>query len=189
MNYFNKVKNYVIKIHTEIGREKSLPHFERTVYWLKELNPDADEALLISAFGHDIERAFSKSGNMNDVINSKDGYMNKDLLERHQNKGGEIIAKFLRTLNAPEDMIERVQHLISKHEVGGDDDQNLLKDADSLSYFETNADNFLEKHIPLTGKEKVRDKFQWMFDRITSAKAKSIIEPKYKEVMEKLENL
>lgn len=189
MHYFNQVKEYVTKIHTEIGCEKSIPHFERTVYWLKELRPGADEALLISAFGHDIERAFSKSGNMDDVINSKDGYRDPDLLERHQNKGGEIIAKFLRTINAPEDMIERVVHLISRHEVGGDDDQNLLKDADSLSYFETNADNFLEKHVPLTGKDKVRDKFQWMFERITSEKAKSLIEPKYKEIMEKLENL
>ena len=34
-------------------------HFERTVYRLKELKPDCDEEMIISAFAHDIERGFN----------------------------------------------------------------------------------------------------------------------------------
>ena len=38
-------------------------HFDRTVYWLQQLRPDADGALLIAAISHDIERAVGVSYN------------------------------------------------------------------------------------------------------------------------------
>lgn len=41
--------------------------------------------------------------------------------------------------------IDRVVHLISKHEQGGDTDQNILMNADSASFLETNAYTFIEK--------------------------------------------
>ena len=41
--------------------------------------------------------------------------------------------------------IARVVHLICKHEQGGDTDQNILMNADSASFLETNAYTFIEK--------------------------------------------
>jgi hypothetical protein len=46
-------------------------------------------------------------------------------------------------------MIERVMMLVSKHEVGGNDDQNLLKDADAISFLENQIDVFLTKAITI----------------------------------------
>lgn len=76
--------------------------------------------------------------------------------------------------------------LVSKHEVGGNDDQNLLKDADSISFFENNVDHFVNKKVGETSKEKVKDKFEWMFNRISSEKAKQIARPWYEEAIKKL---
>ena len=77
--------------------------------------------------------------------------------------------------------------LVSKHEEGGNDDQNLLKDADSVSFFETNISLFLTKHVQDVGKEKVREKFDWMYKRITSEKAKQIARPWYEEAIKNLD--
>ena len=76
-------------------------------------------------------------------------------------------------------MIERVKMLISKHEVGGNDDQNLLKDADSVSFLENNVDHFINNLVSETSKEKVKDKFDRTFNRITSQQAREIARPRY----------
>ena len=71
--------------------------------------------------------------------------------------------------------------MINKHELGGNRWQNLLKDADSISYFENQAGPFLGKWAPLVGRKKVEDKIHWMFTRITSAQAKRLAKPMYKK--------
>ena len=92
----------------------------------------------------------------------------------------------MREAKNSSEIIERVKMLVSRHEEGGNDDQNLLKDADSVSFFETNISLFLTKHVQDVGKEKVREKFDWMYNRITSEKAKQIARPWYKEAIKNL---
>jgi hypothetical protein len=162
-------------------------HFERTLYWLIQLRPDADEALQIAAYAHDIQRAFVEDDMPDTIKNSPGGFKDKELMANHQNDGGEMMKKFLLDNGADQSLAERVDYLISKHEVGGDKDQDLLKDADSVSYFETNVDHFIEKAVPEFGYEKVRDKFDWMFNRITSKRAKEIAKPMYDDSIKMLE--
>jgi hypothetical protein len=76
--------------------------------------------------------------------------------------------------------------LIARHEEGGSDDQNVIKDADSVSFFENNIDHFLNDLLKKWGNEVVKDKFQWMLERITSEKAKVIAKPWYEQAMESL---
>lgn len=83
-------------------------------------------------------------------------------------------------------MIKTVNHLISKHELGGDADQNLLKDADSLSFFETNAEKFATEFIKELGKEKIKQKFDWMYERISSPQAKEWAKPMYEKYIKLL---
>ncbi|MBN2015949.1 DUF4202 family protein [Candidatus Dojkabacteria bacterium] len=183
---FEKVKAYVVKVFTNKGSSAGIPHLERTVYWVKQLNSDADEALLIAAIGHDIERPLRTEAAIERIKDSPKGYMSEEHLKEHQTTGAKIIAEFLKENEADPDLIERVKMLISKHEVGGNDDQNLLKDADSISFFETNAEHFLTKYLPVVGADKVKEKFEWMYSRITSEQAKKIARPMYKKVMDKL---
>lgn len=186
MEYYSKAEQFVIDAFTKTGKAGGIKHFERTVYWLLQLKPNADEALQIAAFAHDVERAFRASSQEAKLDSSTKGFLDDEFLEEHQNKGAEIIANFLKDQHAPEELIERVRMLISKHEVGGNDDQNVLKDADSISYFENQVDHFIKTRAKEQGKEKVKDKFQWMFDRITSEQAKEIAKPMFEEAIKKL---
>lgn len=183
-NLFNKTRDFVKESYN--NNEAQMLHFDRTVHWLKQLKPDADEAFLIAAIGHDIERAFrdDKLGFDNNDRSFKD----EEWLEYHSNKGAEILEDFLKKQNADDNLIQRVKHLVSKHEIGGDEEQNLLKDADSLSFVENNAPIFLSK-LDKLGYDRIKEKFDWMYERISSLKAKELAKPFYDKMMEELENI
>ncbi len=187
--YFIICKNFVKEAFAKTGELNTLAHLERTVHWLKYLRPSADEALRIAAYSHDVERAFRNNKTYNTIKQSDAGFSDPRHLIHHQTQGAEIMASFLKENGAPHELIDRVYLLISKHEVGGNDDQNLLKDADSISYFENQIDSFLPKKIEEVGKEKVRAKFEWMFGRITSESAKKIAQPMFDRAINKLEDI
>lgn len=184
VDLYEMTKKFVEESFAKKGKTR-IAHYIRTAFWVKELNPKADEALIAAAVAHDIERAF-RDTDIDAVKNSKDGFLDKEHLKLHQEKGAEIIADFLAKNNVNRDFVEKVSMLISKHEIGGTEEQNILKDADSVSFFENNAEHFIEKDAVRVGKEKVRKKFNWMFDRITSAKAKKIARPWYEKGIKSL---
>jgi hypothetical protein len=163
-------------------------HYERTLYWLLVLEPNADIAMQIAAYSHDIQRAFKRAEILDKVQNSGAGFMDNEMLTIHQEDGAKIVGDFLKTENVPINIISDVKHLISRHEIGGDEKQNLIKDADSISFFECNTVDFIEKYVPIFGKQKVKEKFDWMYNRITSEKAKGIVIDMYNSAIIKLKN-
>lgn len=181
---YKKAEQFVIDSFNKAGKHEQIKHFLRTVHWIKALRPDADVALLISAVAHDIERAYRQK----DVLEKKTsaGYTNVEFFRPHEERGAEIICDFLKQQGATAEIIGRVKMLVSRHEEGGNDDQNLLKDADSVSFFETNISLFLTKDVQDVGKGKVKEKFDWMFNRITSEKAKQIAQPFYNKAISDL---
>jgi len=180
---YRKAEKFVVDSFTKSGGSEGIKHFKRTVYWVKKLKPKADEALLISAIAHDIERAFRDSGY--EKI-KKTGFKGEEHLNYHQKKAAQIISDFLKKSDAPKKFIRRVKMLISKHEVGGNSDQNILKDADSISFFENQVGMFITKKVSEVGKEKVEEKFSWMYERITSSKAKKIARPYFEKAIKAL---
>lgn len=184
LRIYSEAEQFVFDSFNKAEKPSQIKHFVQTVYWLKILSPDADEALLVAAIAHDIERAFRQK----DVLGKKTsaGFTSSEFYRPHEERGAEIIADFLKHQNVDDGFIERVKKLVSRHEEGGDDDQNLLKDADSVSFFETNVSLFLTEKVNEDGKEEVKKKFDWMFDRITSEKAKQIAQPFYEKAISDL---
>ncbi|MFA5127660.1 MAG: DUF4202 family protein [Patescibacteria group bacterium] len=184
LRIYNEAKQFVFDSFNKAEKPSQIKHFVKTVHWLKILSPNADEALLVAAIAHDIERAFRQK----DVLEKKTsaGFTSIEFYRLHEERGAEIIAEFLKHKNVDDGFVERVKKLVSRHEEGGDDDQNLLKDADSVSFFETNVPFFLDKKSLEIGKEKVRLKFDWMYNRITSEKAKQIAQPMYEKAISDL---
>ncbi|MEO8638076.1 MAG: DUF4202 family protein [Candidatus Taylorbacteria bacterium] len=164
MDLFDRVVLFV----NDAFKGKQIVHFERTVYWFEKFSPKFSEAHKIAAYAHDIERAFRDEGKK-----APENYLDADFLKYHQEKGAEIIAEFLRKKHAPESTIKKVVQLVSKHEVGGNAEQNALMDADSVSFFETNAEMFVTQKAPIEGNKKVKEKLDWMFNRISSREAKA----------------
>ncbi len=178
MTTYNKTIAFVDNAYQ--GKQK--PHFERTVYWLEKFLPECTEAHRVAAYSHDIERAFRDE----DTKVPKD-YLDKDFLRYHQERGGEIMKEFLLEEGLDQDFIDKVVHLIYRHEEGGDVEQNAIMDADSVSFFETNAEMFVNKKAPVEGYEKVKSKLDWMFERIVSQRAENEAKENYERLIGELE--
>lgn len=147
-------------------------HAASTLKWVKVLRSDADDALEIAAYAHDMERGITKITNKD--LKDMSSY-NKDR-EEHSLRSVNFTADILKEFNCDPAFIKEVSHLIELHEVGGDPLSDALKDADSLAYFEHNVPLYLERN----GLEKAKFKIKYMFDRVSSQKAKQLIlEMKY----------
>ncbi len=181
MSLLGKVKKYVDE---SFGKKE--PHHEQTLYWLLKLNPNADEAMQIAAYSHDIQRAFAMEEAIKAVSKKSGGFKDEEMLKIHQEEGAKIIGEFLSKKGVESELIEKVKQLVSKHEVGGDDDQNLIKDADSISFFETNSEFFVKVFAPKMGKDKIKEKFNFMFERIPSEKAKEFARGFYEDALKML---
>lgn len=179
---YKKVEDYVTDAYSENGKLSSRGmHLLKTKDWLMEICPEADEAMQIAAVAHDIDCAF---------IDYKfaGGFKDPEYLSIHQAESAKMMKDFLLKNGADIALANRVVWLIEKHEVGGDDEQNLIKDADSLGFFDRNLPEFIERH-KLRGhdKEQLKEKIDWMFTRITTEKAKAFAEPMYREALKILE--
>ena len=184
--YYEAAKEFVKNSFAAVGNKLIQLHLERTVNWLVKLYPEADEALLIAGVTHDIERAFREESVYQKMFNSDKAFQDSAFLDYHQQRSAKIITEFLKTLDCPTTLSEKIYHLVAHHETGGDSEADLLKDADSLSFFQTNVDLFVTVKVVESSIKKVSDKFTWMFERISSAKARDLCRPLYEDAMAQL---
>lgn len=179
MSLYDEVIAYVDHSY---GRH--IAHFERTVFWLEKFLPHCGEAEKVAAYSHDIERAFRDEDKQ-----APENYLNVEFLRHHEESGAEIMRKFLTEKGVSNDFIDIVVHLISRHEEGWDEAQNALMDADSVSFFETNAENFVRKKAWIEWYDRVKQKLEWMYSRIHSENAKGEAKKNYEYWMNELEKV
>jgi hypothetical protein len=175
---YKKTEQFVVNAFTKADKPTDVIHARRTAYWIKKLKPKADEALLIAGLTHDIERAFYGDW--------KKGSDNPRLLKKHQNLSATEIEKFLEKEGAEKNIIKRVKILVSHHEEGGDEDQNILCDADCLAYFEEKALRNAKKYKKEGRPQEMKKKLDYVCSRIHSLKAKKIVNKRYNKAMDEL---
>lgn len=163
---------------------RHIPHFERTVFWIEKFLQNCGEAEKIAAYAHDIERAFRP-------VDKKEpnDYLDIDFLRMHEEWGAEIMRKFLTEKWAPDELVQKVAHMISRHEEWGDELQNALMDADSVSFMETNVENFVMKKVVIQWYESIKAKIDWMYNRIHSVEAKKEAQKNYEYWTSELEKV
>ncbi len=159
-----------------------------TVLHNKIIGKVPSEELLIASLGHDIERAFRDVNVYKKMYHSANGFLDKNFLKYHQKRSAEILTDFLKKNNYPPIKIKKVYKLVRNHEFGGDLDTNILKDADSISFFINNVNHFIKVKTVESSIEKVKEKLNWMFERITFKESKEIAEPYYIKAMNELGN-
>jgi hypothetical protein len=116
-------------------------HAENTREWLLKLNPDADEALRIAALGHDIDRA------MESLRVRKTNFSTFDEFKAaHARNSAVILGNILHECGVDPELRDDVCRLVARHETGGDERSDLIKDADSLSFFAVNLPYFAARN-------------------------------------------
>ena len=141
MNSIDRVKSSIEAIITGSSVPEDPVHSKNTLKWLLKLKPDADEALQIAALGHDIERAIDERKVRREDFEQYDRFK-----AAHAHNSAEILKEIMLDCGVDETIIEQVSELVRRHEVGGDDRSDLLKDADSISYFDVNLRHYYKRH-------------------------------------------
>ncbi len=157
------------KIRTIIASSKvpeDLPHAENTLEWLFTLNPEADQALQIAALAHDIDRAVE-----NQKVRRND-YDDYDVFKAaHARNGARILREIMEKCGVDDSVTEEACRLVTLHEVGGDHRSDLIKNADSISYFKVNMPLYYQRE----GWEETKRRCIWGLKRL-SAPMKRVVE-------------
>jgi uncharacterized protein DUF4202 len=115
-------------------------------------------ALQIAALGHDIDRAVP------DRMIKKNDYANYDEYKKHHAlNSAKIMGELLGEFEFDEKVIDKVKLLIENHEVGGEGDAEILKEADSLSFFEHALPFYINVHT----QQETKDKIKFMYNRLS----------------------
>ncbi len=162
-----RIKNEILQILSHSAVPEDYEHALNVLKWVNRLKPDADFPLRIASIGHDIERALPEQKVQRMNFPSYD-----DFKRAHAENSAKIVNEILSRYPIAQDVIERVHYLIANHEFGkeGDLDLTILKDADSLSFFEINLPYYFHRE----GEKETYFRMQWGYDRM-SGRAKRFL--------------
>ena len=157
-----RIKNEILQILSHSAIPEDYEHALNVLKWVNRLKPDADFPLRIASIGHDIERALPEQKVQRMNFPSYD-----DFKRAHAENSAKIVNEILSMYPIAQDVIERVHYLIANHEFGkeGDLDLTILKDADSLSFFEINLPYYLHRE----GEQETYIRMQWGYNRMSGS--------------------
>jgi hypothetical protein len=158
----HRIKNEILQVLSHSASPEDYDHALNVLEWVNRLKPDADFPLWIASLGHDIERALPEQKVQRMHFPSYD-----DFKRAHAANSAKIVDEILSTYPIARDVIERVHYLIANHEFGieGDLDLTILKDADSLSFFEINLPYYLHRE----GEKETYLRMQWGYNRMSES--------------------
>jgi hypothetical protein len=140
-------------------------HAENALEWLLRLDPKADQALQIAALAHDIDRAVEARKVRRSDYDDYDAFK-----AAHARNGAKILRTLLDSCGIAKSITEEACRLVAAHEVGGDPRSNLLKEADSISFFSVNMPLYYQRE----GWEETKRRCVWGYRRL-SARTKEIV--------------
>ncbi len=133
-------------------------HADNTLEWLLCLEPDAGDALQLAALAHDIDRAIEEI-----KVRRADFDDYNVFKAAHARNGAKILRPILNACGVAGDIVDETCRLVEVHEVGGDPRSDLLKDADSISYFDVNLPLYYQRE----GWAETQRRSLWGYRRLT----------------------
>ena len=169
MNNIDCARRKILTVISGSKIPEDLRHAENTLEWVLRLKPEADEALQLAALAHDIERA-------NEVTKVKRAdFENYDAFKAaHAKHSTKILRQILQECQVDNSIVEEACRLVLYHEIGGDPGSDLLKDADSISFFDVNLPFYYQRE----SREETLHRCIWGYRRL-SAKGKDIVQHFY----------
>ena len=133
-------------------------HAENTLLWLLRLEPRADTALQLAALAHDLDRAREETKVQRADFAEYDAFK-----AAHADHGAAILRRILEACGVKAPIIEEACRLVRHHESGGDPRSDLLKEADSVSFFEVNLPLYYQRE----GREETMRRCVWGYHRLS----------------------
>ena len=133
-------------------------HADNTLEWLLRLEPDTGDALQLAALAHDIDRADDARKVKRADFDDYDAFKSA-----HAHNSAEILRSILIRCDVEADIVDEACRLVEVHEVGGDPRSDLLKDADSISYFDVNLPLYYQRE----GWAETQRRSLWGYRRLT----------------------
>ncbi len=167
INYRKAIENEIGDIISRSDLPEDYAHAGSVKEWVIKLKPDADWALQLAAFAHDIERAISKKK----VVRSEFSDYN-EFKNAHAINSAKVIQEILDKYPLSRKVKNKILSLIRNHELGliNDVDIAILKDADSLSFFEVNLLAYAERN----DESEILSRMIWGYQRL-SKRARQIV--------------
>jgi Domain of unknown function (DUF4202) len=158
MDSINCAKLQIRAIISKSSVPEDPRHADNVLTWLLKLKPDADEALQIAALAHDIDRADEQTKIKRADFDDYDQFK-----AAHAHHSATILKQILHKCQVEQSIIDNACQLVEQHEVGGDPRSDLLKDADSISYFEVNMPLYFQRE----GYEETLYRCIWGYQRLS----------------------
>ena len=157
MNSIDCVKKKIGLIIQKSTVPEDPAHSKNTLEWLIKLKPDADEALQISALGHDIERAIEERKVRRNNYKNYD-----DFKEAHALNSASVLTEIMRACNLSTELVDDVFFLVRHHETGGGKKADVLRNADSISFFHVNLPYYFQRNSV----EETQKRFKWGYRKL-----------------------
>jgi len=165
MNVIREIELEIEKFISKSEVPEDQPHSKNTKDWVIKLFPEADFALQIAALGHDIERSIKEKKIRREEYSDYNKFK-----EAHSHNSAKIMKKILQKYKTDPNIIDKVTYLIKNHEFGGNPEADILKNADSISFFDVN----LQRYFLRNTKEETYFRIKWGFEKL-SKRARSIV--------------
>jgi len=160
----------------EIIKKSPVPedpiHSKNTLERLLWLKPDADEALQIAALGHDIERAIEER-----KVRREDYKNYDDFKDAHASNSAKILAEVMRGCSITKKLADDSFFLVCQHETGGTRRSDILRDADSISFFHVNLPYYFIRN----GVAETRNRYLWGYRRLPDNLKRLVAEFDYQD--------
>ena len=157
---FEKVKKKISEIVVRSPYPEEPFHSINTLEWVLRLDPLADEAMQIAALGHDIERSDEKRR-----VQSSGFETFEQFKEAHALNSAQILSEIMEKEGFDEALTDNVARLVAHHESGGNERENILKNADTLSFFQVCLPLYFDRHGP----ERTRKRLVWGYRKLPPA--------------------
>ena len=159
MNSIESAKGKIREVIAASKVPEDPGHADNTLAWLFKLDPKTDPAMQIAALAHDIDRAIEERKVHRSDFDDYDVFK-----AAHAQNGAKILREILDDCQVAKDITDEACRLVTLHEVGGDSRSDLLKDVDSISYFDVNMPLYFQRE----GWDETKRRCVWGYRRLSS---------------------
>lgn len=171
MNSVERAKEKIRRIIAASRVPEGPQHADNTLRWLLHLKPDTGDALQLAALAHDIDRSEKKTKVKRADFDDYDAFKSS-----HACNGAKILRPILMTCDVKREIVNEACRLVTAHEVGSDLDSDILRDADSISYFDVNLPLYYQRE----GRDKTKQRSRWGYRRLSPQAQEIVKQFRYK---------